>query len=122
VSISTSSNVQDYLQSFRKSIKEGHDYVCTVCRITFFRDQVSLCIEKKYLEKYKSVEVTARIHSYMYSSSRPNSGGICRLCPEKLKRQQMSSRPVANDLERNLIASRLPVHENCEFDVRKNDE
>ena len=111
------------LRSFRKYATEGPDCVCTVCLLTFFRDQVISCVKYKYLEKCKSKETLQRIKSYLYSISRPITQWICRFCSEKLKKQQMPSRAIINqlevspiptelkklnDLERHLIALRLP--------------
>ena len=53
-----------HLQSFRRHIKEGPDYVCSVCRLTFFRNQVLPCREEKYLERDQSEETKERIQSY----------------------------------------------------------
>ena len=112
-----------HLQSFRWQIKEGPDRVCSVCRLTFFRNQVLPCREEKYFKRDQAQETAERIRSCLNSTCQPERQWICRFCSEKLKQQQTPSRAIINrlevgeipmelkklnDIERHLIALRLP--------------
>ncbi|CAF2973147.1 unnamed protein product, partial [Rotaria sp. Silwood2] len=112
------------LNRFRQIIREGPDYVCISCRLVLFRNQVVPFVEKKYIKQNMSTEIKKRIQSYFdhYSSS-TESQWICKLCSDKIKKQQMPNRAIANqlkvcevpselkrlnNLEKHLIALRLP--------------
>ncbi|CAF4528876.1 unnamed protein product, partial [Rotaria sp. Silwood2] len=111
------------LKEFRKIIREGPDYVCLSCRLALFRNQVIPFVKDKYIKENMLYETKEHIQSYfMYSSSRELKW-ICKSCSDKIKKQQMPNRAIANqlkvcevpselkrlnNLEKHLIALRLP--------------
>ncbi|CAF4168907.1 unnamed protein product, partial [Rotaria sordida] len=87
------------LNRFRQINREGPDYICISCRLALFRNQVVPFVEQN------------------------QSKWICKLCSDKIKKQQMPSRAIVNklkvcavpselkrlnNLEKHLIALRLP--------------
>ena len=112
-----------HLDSFRKLSKEGPDYVCVICRLTLFRNQVLPFVEKKYMKEGMINKANDFMKSYSSNIYQPDNIWICKSCSIKLKRQQMPSRAIINnlsvceipnelkklnDLEKHLIALRLP--------------
>ena len=112
-----------YLDSFRNSSKEGPDYVCIICRLTLFRNQVLPFVEKKYAKKGSTCKVKDITEAYIPNLYQEENSWICKSCSIKLKRQQMPSRAIINNLavceipnelkklnnlEKHLIALRLP--------------
>ena len=112
-----------HLDSFRKLSKEGPDFVCIICRLTLFRNQVLPFVEGKYVKKGMISEVNEIINTDSPNISQTEKSWICKSCSIKLKRQQMPCRAVVNnlmvceipdelkklnDLEKHLIALRLP--------------
>ncbi|CAF4177146.1 unnamed protein product, partial [Rotaria sordida] len=111
------------LKSFQKIIQEAPDYICVVCRLALFRNQVIPDVEQKYIKKDMSYEIKERIQSYVNSSMSIEKKWICKSCSDKIKKQQMPSRAIVNklkvcevpselkklnNLEKHLIALRLP--------------
>ncbi|CAF4087229.1 unnamed protein product, partial [Rotaria sordida] len=111
------------LNRFRQIIREGPNYVCISCRLALFRNQVVPFVEQKYIKQNMSVGIKERIQSYFNYSSSSQSKWICKLCSDKIKKQQMPNRAVVNklevcevpselkklnNLEKHLIALRLP--------------
>ncbi|CAF1529758.1 unnamed protein product, partial [Adineta steineri] len=111
------------LKIFRDVIQEGPDYTCRVCGLALFRNQVIPYIKEKYITKNMSVEMKERIESYLNNSSLIEDTWICISCSDKIKKKAMPSRAIVNklevsdvpselkklnDLEKHLIALRLP--------------
>ncbi|CAF3680078.1 unnamed protein product, partial [Adineta steineri] len=111
------------LKIFRDVIQEGPDYTCRVCGLALFRNQVIPYIEEKYITKNMSFEMKERIQCYLNNSSSIEETWICRSCSDKIKKKEMPSRAIVNklevsdvpselkklnDLEKHLIALRLP--------------
>jgi hypothetical protein len=88
-----------HLESFRRYIKEGPDCICSVCRLTFFRNQVLPCREEKYLKRDQSQETAERILSCLNWTCEIERQWICLYCSDKLKQQQTPSRAIINRLE-----------------------
>ncbi|CAF1383790.1 unnamed protein product [Adineta steineri] len=111
------------LKIFRDVIQEGPDYTCRVCGLALFRNQVIPYIEEKYITKNMSFEMKERIQYYLNNCSSIEETWICKSCSDKIKKKEMPSRAIINklevsdvpselkklnDLERHLIALRLP--------------
>ncbi|CAF1462654.1 unnamed protein product, partial [Rotaria sordida] len=111
------------LNRFRQINREGPDYICISCRLALFRNQVVPFVEQKYIKQNMSVGIKKNIQSYFNYSSSSQSKWICKLCSDKIKKQQMPSRAIVNklkvcavpselkrlnNLEKHLIALRLP--------------
>ncbi|CAF5157042.1 unnamed protein product, partial [Rotaria magnacalcarata] len=122
----TSKHKNLYMENFKKFrniIQEGPDYICISCGIALFRNQVVPFIEEKYLKQNMSFEMKEYIPSYFIDISSSELKWICRLCSDKIKKQQLPSRALLNklevyeipaelkklnNLEKHLIALRLP--------------
>ncbi|CAF3193773.1 unnamed protein product [Rotaria sp. Silwood2] len=111
------------LNRFRHIIREGPDYVCISCRLALFRNQVIPFVEEKYIKPNMSYEIKKHIQCFFNYSSSTEPKWICKLCSDKIKKRQMSSRAILNklkvcevppelkklnNLEKHLIALRLP--------------
>lgn len=111
------------LKRFRQMSKEGPDYICIICRLALFRDQVLVFVEGKYVEKGMSKKAKNLVKSYLPDNYETETNWICKSCSTKLRRKQMPCRAVVNDLEvcdippelkklnnleKHLIALRLP--------------
>jgi hypothetical protein len=112
-----------YLKEFRKKNQEGPDYVCISCRLALFRNQVIPYVEQKYIKKDMPYEMREKIQSFVGHPLITDKKWICRYCSDKIKKEKMPSRCISNklelsdvpielkklnDLERHLIALRLP--------------
>ena len=60
-----------HLDSFRKLSKEGPDYVCVICRLTLFRNQVLPFVEEKYVKK----EMISQVNNFSTSYPSNIQGG-----------------------------------------------
>ena len=112
-----------YLKEFREKNQDGPDYICISCRLALFRNQVIPFVEEKYINEDMPYELKEKIQSYIAHQTINNRKWICRYCSDKIKKGQMPSRCIENklepsdvpdelkklnDLERHIIALRLP--------------
>lgn len=109
------------LKQFRLENRSGPDFVCIICELTFFKNQVLRFNEKS--------DSSTKHQRSLWMIGRPLRTGqsgiewICKSCLSKIKRNQMPSRAVCNklevsdipnelkklnQLEKHLIALRLP--------------
>ena len=111
------------LREFKEKNKQGPDFICVSCGIRFFRQQVIPYIEENYLKKNMSYEDQAKVRSYVNHPLIMEKKWICRYCSDKIKKNKMPGRCIANkldvsdipselknlnNLEKHLIALRLP--------------
>ncbi|CAF4289086.1 unnamed protein product, partial [Rotaria sordida] len=102
------------LNRFRQIIREGPDYVCISCRLTLFRNQVMPFVEEKYIKQNMSNETKKHIQSYFDYSWSTEQKWICKLCSDKIKKRQMSSRTIVNKLKVSEVPFELKKLNNLE--------
>ncbi|CAM4794791.1 unnamed protein product [Rotaria magnacalcarata] len=113
----------DKLKEFRKIIQEGPDYICISCGLALFRNQVIPFVKQKYSKEGILSQIEKHIQVNFNNNSSMQQQWICRLCSDKMKKQQLPARAISNklevcqtpcelkrlnNLEKHLIALRLP--------------
>ena len=78
------------LDSFRKTAREGPDYICLVCMLRFFRSQVIPYIEKRYIQNTSSSRERDKVALCIQQRFVRDKNWICLFCSEKMKRHRAS--------------------------------